>query len=245
MSLEKELGSALDRGKITTVIVDADDTIQNSSKLLWGPAFKFFSARVAEGTGKNKGWVLRRTRQINNEIFRRDEWGVHPGKYHEVAVRIADEMKYDPEKSWKLMKITMAMIYLAQIPLMRGAEKTIKTIQKTDRKVAVLSHSPQGRLELMRQGWNVENIEIFGWTTRQRKGQEAWAKAMKGMGATGREAIAVDDNLSSVLAAKLAGIETAVWIKPVWKEYAEGNAQDLIMIDRIGQLVPALISHFK
>jgi hypothetical protein len=55
----------------------------------------------------------------------------------------------------------------------------------------------------------------------------------------------VDDSLGSIRGAGEAGIETLVWVKPKWDEYAKGNVPEgILKIEHIGQLVEALIANF-
>jgi hypothetical protein len=65
-----------------------------------------------------------------------------------------------------------------------------------------------------------------------------------GMGITGLQAVAVDDNLSSIEAAGEAGIKDRVWMKPKWREFTVGNQEGIVKIEHMGQLVEALITRF-
>jgi FMN phosphatase YigB (HAD superfamily) len=244
MNRVEEFRQTARKNRWNGVIFDVDDTVCDSSKLLWGPAFSFFAGQVARQTGKDKTEVLEVLEQVNNEYYRASESGVHPSKYVLVARDVAYSFNCDQEKARKWMKTAVGMIYLGTPPLTTKAKLVLNEVQQANLKIAFASHSPKGRLINMRQAWDLDgDTPLVNWTTRKRKGREIWELALERMDLRPDQVVAVDDNLTSISAAKDLGIN-AVWLKPKWKEYAVGDPRELIVISDIGLLVPALIKHF-
>ncbi len=145
------------------------------------------------------------------------------------------------------MKEAVAMIYLGIPPLIPEAVETMGICEQAGMKIGLVTHSPRGRIDRMVKGWGLDGkVPAFTESTLKRKGPEVWLRAVAGLGIVRSEAVAVDDNLGSIRAAREAGIETLVWVKPKWDEYAKGNVPEgILKIEHIGQLVRSFDCQFR
>lgn len=245
MSLVEDFRKAADNNGIYGFALDVDDTVIRSSESLWGTAFRFFAKQVSQKTGASERKVLKATRGVNDYYYRASESGVHPRKYHLIAKDIAEMFGCDPHETKSIMAVSRAMIYLGTPPLTREAKRTIGLIRDIGRPFVFASHSPRGRLTLLREAWDLDgDVPMVDWTTRKRKGLGIWIKVSSELNMPPECIVAVDDNLSSINAAVGVGM-IGVHVQPKWKEYAEGvTAPGVIRIGDIGKLVPALIYHF-
>ena len=223
--------------------LDVDDTMI-SSNYLWEEGLKAFARGIAGVARVEEEEVLGRVAEENNRVYR--VMGVHPSRFAKIAVAVAGIYGVEEEVAKIMMRERVRGIYLATPPLPSETEEVLGVMERVGLKVALVTHSPKGRIKRMMEHWKLDGkVPVFTESTIRPKGPGVWRRAVVGMEVSGGQAGVVDDKLESIMAAREAGIETCVWVTPRWDLYAEGKKPERVpQISGIGQLVRALVDNF-
>lgn len=241
MNQTERLGGIFHRYGIKAGVFDIDDTLTPSSRKVWEPAHNFIAQELSGMSDRPIDIVRALLEEFNNRLSYES---VHPRKYAIVAGLLAKDLELDPKIVAETIKTARRMIYWATPDLYEEAREVMNDFGDLGLELAVLSHSAYARVSRIVNSWKLPKpVKGFGWSMFKNKGPEAWQYVFEQMGIQSNQAVAVDDNLKSIQAAKKLGVEMAVWIRPVWSVY-DGEAEGIPTIDHIRDMVPALISHF-
>ncbi|HBC73143.1 hypothetical protein A2379_00130 [Candidatus Amesbacteria bacterium RIFOXYB1_FULL_47_13] len=240
----EELRRAINKNGWRGIGMDIDHTICDSGPV-WDVPMQQLCEKVARECGVSDEEIWRQWRNMNDAMYL-TTGGVHPRKYHLMASKIAHDYNLDPGQTRQWAGEMRRKIYTAVPDLYPGTRETIATLKEAGLQQVFVTHAPPGLNKLRMKTWGFENTRVFSESTLRKKDYRVWAQVISSLNIFPWEMVAVGDSWpGDMQAARDAGIEARVWVKPKWEILRGDYAGEKVpTIEHIGQLVQAIIDCF-
>lgn len=230
---------------------DFDDTLIYTHRV-FSQHFREFRDRIAwMFPGLDMAEFKARFTEANDFVFH--TYGVRTDRWSEVTSLLAQTYE-DSEIREEIVRhgFLFDLIYQTVPQIKPGVTKTLDALQTAQVDMALITHANEEwtYFKLKETGLNkyFPNGRVAIVDEKGKKDQDGWNMALNSIGFQPQETIVVEDNLSSIRAARGLGVGMSVWVnyEEGWNIYRQGELPEgVTKIEEMDQLIGALIDNFN